>query len=72
MTYDFLKSLYSDTLLILDKLVIKRQDLAMENETIESIKAFDLYYACLTGSRYFYNFNSFVNGQNALCYKVNS
>lgn len=59
MTYDFLKSLYSDTLLILDKLVIKRQDLAMANETIESIKAFDLYYACLTGSRYFYNFNSF-------------
>lgn len=59
MTYEFLKSLYKDTLNMLDKLVVKRADLAQENETIDSIKAFELYYACLTGSRYFYDFREF-------------
>lgn len=59
MTYDFLETLYDDTMIILNKLVIKRQDLAQQNETVDSIKAFDLYYACLNGSRYFYNFDGF-------------
>ena len=59
MTYEFLKTLYSDIILMLRNLVVKRQDYARENETADSIRAFDLYYACLTGSRYFYNFQKF-------------
>lgn len=59
MTYEFLKSLYKDTLTILDNLVVKRQDLAQAAENIDSIRAFELYYACLTGSRYFYDFREF-------------
>ena len=59
MTYEFLKSLYKDTLTILDNLVVKRQDIAQAAENIDSIRAFELYYACLTGSRYFYDFREF-------------
>ena len=59
MTYEFLKSLYKDTLMMLDNLVVKRQDLAQAAEDIDSIRAFELYYACLTGSRYFYDFREF-------------
>lgn len=59
MTYNFLESLYSDILLLLQDLVVKRYDLARESETLESFKAFELYYACLNGSRYFYNFETF-------------
>lgn len=59
MTYDFLETLYQDLLRMIDKLVVKRSDLARENETTESLASFDLYYACLTGSRYFYNFRQF-------------
>ena len=59
VTYEFLKTLYSDIILMLRNLVVKRQDYARENETADSIRAFDLYYACLTGSRYFYNFQKF-------------
>lgn len=59
MTYEFLKTLYSDILQMIDRLVIKRMDLARAAETTESARAFELYYACLTGSRYFYNFYRF-------------
>lgn len=59
MTYEFLKTLYSDILLMLNRLVVKRNDIAKEHETVETIKAFELYYACLNGSRYFYNFQKF-------------
>lgn len=59
MTYEFLQSLYTDILLMLDRIVVKRDDLAYENETAETAKAFDLYLSCLNGSRYFYNFAHF-------------
>lgn len=59
MTYEFLQTLYSDILLMLERLVVKRTDLAREEETTETALAFELYYACLTGSRYFYNFKKF-------------
>ena len=38
MTYDFLETLYQDLLRMIDKLVVKRSDLARENETTESLK----------------------------------
>lgn len=59
MTYEFLQSLYQDLILITKDIVVKRMDLAKENETVETATAFELYYACLTGSRYFYNFKKF-------------
>ena len=59
MTYEFLKTLYKDIVLMLDRIVIKRYDLAQNAETTETIRAFDLYYACLNGSRYFNNFQNF-------------
>ena len=59
MTYEFLQTLYKDILLMLDRIVVKRNDLAKESETTETALAFELYYACLTGSRYFYNFKRF-------------
>ena len=59
MTYEFLKTLYNDILLMLSRIVVKRNDLAKEAETVESVKAFELYYACLNGSRCFYNFQKF-------------
>ena len=59
VTYEFLKTLYNDILLMLSRIVVKRNDLAKEAETVESVKAFELYYACLNGSRCFYNFQKF-------------
>lgn len=59
MTYEFLQTLYKDILLMIDNIVVKRNDLARENETTETALAFETYYACLTGSRYFYNFKQF-------------
>lgn len=59
MTYEFLETLYNDLLLILDQFVVKRYDLAKEYETTDTALAFELYYACLTGSRYFNNFTRF-------------
>lgn len=59
MTYEFLKSLYSDIMAMISKLVVKRSDLARAAETTDTAMDFELYYACLTGSRYFYNFKRF-------------
>ena len=59
VTYEFLKTLYADLVTIASDIVVKRMDLAREEETTESASAFELYYACLTGSRYFYNFKEF-------------
>ncbi len=59
MTYEFLKSLYSDIMLMLQGFVPKRADLAFDAETTETANAFDLYYACLQGSTYYWNFKSF-------------
>lgn len=59
VTYEFLKTLYSDLLQMMNRLVIKRADLARAAETTESALAFELYYACATGSRYFFNFYRF-------------
>ena len=59
MTYEFLQSLYDDILLMMKDFVVKRNDLAREAETTETALTFELYYACVTGSRYFYNFKQF-------------
>lgn len=56
MTYNFLETLYKDLMTISKTLVVKRQDLAKKNETTETIKAFETYLACLTGTRYFHTF----------------
>lgn len=43
MTYDFLKSLYADVVSIIRGLVVKRVDLARENETVDTARAFETY-----------------------------
>ena len=42
MTYEFLQSLYQDLVLITKDIVVKRMDLAKENETVETATAFEL------------------------------
>lgn len=59
MTYDFLKSLYADVVSIIRGLVVKRVDLARENETVDTARAFDTYLACVNGTRYFYTFREY-------------
>lgn len=59
MSYDFLKTLYADVVSMLSRLVVKRWDLAHARETTETARAFELYRACVLGSRYFYNFATF-------------
>lgn len=59
MTYEFLQSLYKDLVLIASGIVVKRYDLARSYETAETAAAFELYNACINGSRYFLNFPSF-------------
>ena len=44
---------------MLSKLCVKRYDMARGCETIETARAWELYYACLRGDRYFYNFKYF-------------
>lgn len=62
MTYDFLESLYVDILSIIKGLVVKRADLAKENETIDTIRDFETYLACVNGTRYFYTFKEYELG----------
>ena len=59
MTYHFLESLYADLLSIIRGLVIKRTDLARNNETVDSARAFAEYLACVNGTRYFYTFGTY-------------
>ena len=59
LTHDYLNTLYSDVMSMLSKLVVKREDEAHGAETAETARAYELYHACVTGSRYFYNFSSF-------------
>lgn len=59
MTYEFLESLYKDIMSMVSNIIVKRMDFARESETVDTALAFELYYACLTGSRYFYNFKKF-------------
>jgi len=59
LTYDFLESLYADVLSIVKGLVVKRVDLARENETIDTVRAFETYLACVNGTRYFYTFKEY-------------
>lgn len=59
MTYDFLKSLYADLISMIQGLVVKRTDLARENETTESIRSFEMYLACVNGTRYFNTFSEY-------------
>ena len=59
MSYEFLKTLYADVVSMLSRLVVKRWDLAHARETTETARAFELYRACVLGSRYFYNFATF-------------
>lgn len=59
MTYNFLQSLYSDIMLLLQDIVVKRPDLARQYETLESFKNFELYYSCVCGTRSLHDFQSF-------------
>ena len=55
LTHDYLNTLYSDVMSMLSKLVVKREDEAHGAETAETARAYELYHACVTGSRDFYN-----------------
>lgn len=59
MTYEFLRTLYKDVLMMVREFVPKRADLAHDAETTETAVAFELYYACLKGSTFYWNFKSF-------------
>ncbi|MDE6040480.1 MAG: hypothetical protein K2F99_02780, partial [Muribaculaceae bacterium] len=59
MTFNFLESLYKDLLSITSEIVVKRKDLADAGETINTSRDFDLYLACITGTRHFYSFPEF-------------
>jgi len=59
LTYDFLKALYEDIMSMIKGLVVKRQDLALNNETLETARAFAEYLACVNGTRYFHTFASY-------------
>lgn len=59
MTYEFLETLYDDIVDMIRGLVVKRNDLARENETTESIRSFETYLACVNGTRYFNTFQTF-------------
>lgn len=56
MTYNFLETLYNDLMVISKTLVVKRADLAKAGETADTAKAFEVYLACVLGTRYFYTF----------------
>ncbi len=59
MVYEFLISLYYDLITIARGVVVKRADLAQAYETKKTAEDFELYHACVIGSRYFYNFSHF-------------
>lgn len=59
MTYEFIKTLYDDVLSMLSRIVVKRPDEAYRCESTDSAKNFELYLACINGSKYFYNFSTF-------------
>lgn len=57
MEYNYLQRLYTDVIAMMKHLVIKREDLARANETIWTLKAYELYEACLRGDTTIFNFN---------------
>lgn len=59
MTYEFIRTLYADIISMVSRITVKRIDYAKAYETTETAQAFELYLACLHGSRYFYNFKYF-------------
>lgn len=59
MTYDFLTNLYDDLLRLIKGICVKRYDLALEAETVETSRAFDIYLSCVNGTSYFYTFPSY-------------
>ena len=56
MTYDFLDSLYDDIMLMLKHLVVKREDQAIENQNLTTIREWEEYMSCIKGERNIYNF----------------
>lgn len=58
MTYDFLKSLYDDIMSLVSGIVIKRNDMAIANETVDTIKDYEEFLACVKGEKNIYNFKS--------------
>lgn len=58
MTYDFLKSLYDDIMSLAKEIVVKRDDLAIANGSIDTIKEYEEYRACVKGERNIFNFLS--------------
>lgn len=56
MTYDFLESLYNDVMMIARNVVIKRQDLADANETLDTRRSYEEYISCIKRERNIHNF----------------
>lgn len=56
MDFEYLKSLYDDVVRMVQPIVVKRSDIAQANETLETLKAYQLYEACLVGDTNIFNF----------------
>ena len=56
MDFEYLKSLYDDVVRMVKPIVVKRSDIAQANETLETLKAYQLYEACLVGDTNIFNF----------------
>lgn len=56
MEHQYLKALYDDIVLMMQPLVVKRPDIAKANETVDTIRAYEQYEACITGSATIYDF----------------
>ena len=60
MTYDYLKTLYNDLMYLVTGIVVKRTDLAKNAETAETARAWDQYFASVTGRYSFHTFNRYA------------
>lgn len=56
MEHAYLKALYDDVIRMVKRIVVKRDDIAKANESVETLRAYELYEACLAGDTNIYNF----------------
>lgn len=56
MDYTFPRALYDDIISLVSGIVVKREDLAKNAETVDTYRNFERYLACVNGSRYFHTF----------------
>ena len=55
----FMEGIYKDLISIMSDIVIKREDLALEGESLESRREFEIYLASVNGTATFLTFPSY-------------